>query len=64
MRTGLRRTTFSRRDSDSIAAVTTLTRGLVISSLKSALEQAIGKKVSLPINAEEIFRLRRSANES
>ena len=56
--------TFSRRDSDSIAAVTTLTRGLVISSLKSALEQAIGKKVSLPINAEEIFRLRRSANES
>lgn len=49
---------YTRRDSESIAAVTSITKALVISSLTSALEQAIGKKVSLPISAEEILQLK------
>ena len=49
---------FIRRDSESIAAVISVTKALVISSLTSALEQAIGKKVSLPISAQEILHLK------
>ena len=49
---------FARRDSESIAAVTSITKALVLSSLTSALEQAIGKKVVLPISPTEILQLK------
>ena len=48
----------SKSEGESIAAVVSLTRGLVMSALTSALEQAIGEKVILPVRPKEIYELR------
>ncbi len=55
--------TFSRGSLNGVSSVAPLTKGLVIGSLESALEQAVGKKVSLPVKAEEILMLRKKGKQ-
>lgn len=55
---------FVRRDAEGIASVVSVTKAIVISCLSSALEQAIGKRVTLPVSAEDILHLRRKGDEN
>lgn len=53
-----------KRQGENIASLTSLTRALVISSLASALEQAIGKRVTLPLNADDILKIKTAKEDA